>query len=53
MPEVKSATIATTLAGTTGRALLVGGVAKPSFDEELARRKLYLLVTVGAPRRDH
>ena len=49
LPEVKSATIATTLAGTTRRAVLVGGVPMPKFDEKAAPRTLYLLVTVGPP----
>jgi hypothetical protein len=50
LPEVKSATIASTIAGTTGRAVLVGGVPMPTFDEAAPSKTLYLLVTVGAPQ---
>lgn len=51
LPELKRAMISTTVAGSAGRPLLIGGVPRPAFDEEGATHRLYVLVTVGAPRR--
>jgi hypothetical protein len=49
LPELKHATIATTVAGTVGGSFLLGGVPKPSFDPKDEGKRIYLLVTVGAP----
>lgn len=49
LPELKHATISTTVAGSVGRSFLVGGVPKATFDEKESDKRLYFLVTVGAP----
>lgn len=51
LPELKRAMISTTVAGAAERPLLIGGVPKPAFDAVEATHRLYVLVTVGAPKR--
>jgi len=50
LPELKHATISTTIAGTTDRVVLIGGIQKPSFDPVFAQTRIYALVKVGPPR---
>jgi hypothetical protein len=51
LPELKHATISTTIAGTVDRPLLIGGIGKPSFDAADARTKIYALVKVRSPTK--
>jgi hypothetical protein len=52
LPEVKRATIATTVAGRVRTPFLVGGVPKPTFDAKEGDRRLYALVTVDLVPRE-
>ncbi len=49
LPEVKRASIASTVAGTTGRPILIGGVPRPTFDDKAPPKKIWILASVGAP----
>ena len=51
LPEVKTATLGSTIAGTVGSPILVGGSPRPRFGDEDDDVRLYLRVTVGAPQR--